>query len=356
MFNSLILDVAIGLVFVYFILSLLCSVIIEAIASISQWRASMLRQKIGELINDPVVLKNLYANPLFLGQTPSYISSRSFVLALLGSLEQHEKVQEKLKATGEKAMPLSNVKNIKELAEKLPAESDIRKALVPLLDAADGKLDKAMENMEKWYDEAMERVSGWYKRKSQKVALVLAFFVALGLNADTFQISKTLYSDQTVRSAMVNSAQDLVKKEAAPQEPKKKTPPEATTPGAAKPGAGSPGAAPPGATTPGVTTPGAGSPQPLDKKVIEGNIEILKDAFKMDMPLGWSGKDFNLLKKDGIWYWYLLNILVKLFGIALTALMVTLGSNFWFELLNRLINLRSSGKKPLTAEEEKAKT
>jgi hypothetical protein len=37
----------------------------------------------------------------------------------------------------------------------------------------------------------------------------------------------------------------------------------------------------------------------------------------------------------------------------LTALMVTLGANFWFDLLNKLTNLRSTGKKPLTAEEEK---
>jgi hypothetical protein len=34
--------------------------------------------------------------------------------------------------------------------------------------------------------------------------------------------------------------------------------------------------------------------------------------------------------------------------------MVSLGSNFWFELLNKLINMRNAGKKPLTKEEKAA--
>lgn len=43
--------------------------------------------------------------------------------------------------------------------------------------------------------------------------------------------------------------------------------------------------------------------------------------------------------------------LTKILGILFTALMVSLGSNFWFELLNKLINMRNAGKKPLTKEE-----
>lgn len=326
MFNSLILDVAIGLVFVYFILSLLCSVVIEGISSILKWRASMLRQKIGELIKDPEALKNLYANPLFLGETPSYISSRSFVLALLGSLKDHTQVKKEL--ADAPAPLLDSVENIKSLVQNLPEGNYIRTALVPLLDSAQGNLNQALDSMGQWYDEAMERVSGWYKRKSQKVALLLALIVALGLNADTFQISKTLYTDQTVRSTIVNYAQDLVPKEQVSSK---------TT---------SPGPAPVRTTAPGVSSPGAGSPPALDKTVLDKNIEILKTSFKMDLPLGWQCKDLKL----GFW-----GAIVKLFGILLTALMVTLGSNFWFELLNRLINLRNSGKKPLTVEEEKAK-
>lgn len=313
MFNSLILDVAIGLVFVYFILSLLCSVAIEVISWIFKWRASMLRQKIGDLIKDPEAVKNLYANPLFLGETPSYISSRSFVLALLGSLKDHTQVKKEL--ANAPAPLLDSVENIKSLVQNLPEESYIRTALVPLLDSAQGNLNQALDSMGQWYDEAMERVSGWYKRKSQVIGVVLAFLIALLLNANTIQISQTLYGDQTVRNAMVGAATQAVqagnpteikaKLEAVTNflEPKSPPPPEQE-------------AAPPGKL--------------------------------FTLPLGWPdlGTMFSL---DGIFNGY------HLLGIIITALMVTLGSNFWFELLNRLINLRSSGKKPLTVEEEKAK-
>jgi hypothetical protein len=48
-------------------------------------------------------------------------------------------------------------------------------------------------------------------------------------------------------------------------------------------------------------------------------------------------------------------MLIKKGIFDLMALMVTLGSNFCFNLLNQLTNLRGAGKKPIAAEEENAK-
>ena len=36
----------------------------------------------------------------------------------------------------------------------------------------------------------------------------------------------------------------------------------------------------------------------------------------------------------------------KLFGFILTAIAISLGANFWFDLLNKAINIRSSGGLP----------
>ncbi|AGZ41925.1 hypothetical protein [Actinoplanes friuliensis] len=38
--------------------------------------------------------------------------------------------------------------------------------------------------------------------------------------------------------------------------------------------------------------------------------------------------------------------LLKLLGLVLTAAAAALGAPFWFDLLNRLVNLRSTGKRP----------
>jgi hypothetical protein len=391
MLSSLILDVAIGLVFVYFILSLLCSVIVEAVASLGKWRAKMLLQGISELIfahQEPSswrknlvnqfkkstpqgtpeeqkikaanenFLKAFYRSPLFLGQTPSYISSRSFVLALLETVKNHPKEPET-----PTQLPLNSVENIKKLVEALPPECSIRNALLPLLEIAGVKLDEALKSMEKWYDEAMDRVTGWYKRNSLVIAMVVAFLVAFAVNADTFQIAKTLYSDQTVRAAVVNSAQELVKKTPAPAPPTSQ--PNTATP-----------TTPPGATIPppetGTTTtppamtapqPGGGetktssepqkkeNPTSVEEKNeispstdLQAQVKQIEQAFKLTIPLGWSEGTVWSCEKGG------LGDPVKWLGILFTAIMAVMGSNFWFDILNRLINVRNSGKKPPSTE------
>ncbi|MFQ6027733.1 MAG: hypothetical protein ACE5Q6_09600, partial [Dehalococcoidia bacterium] len=44
---------------------------------------------------------------------------------------------------------------------------------------------------------------------------------------------------------------------------------------------------------------------------------------------------------DDLWGW-----LIKLGGILFTAVAVSLGAPFWFDLLNKFVNLRSGGNKP----------
>jgi len=37
---------------------------------------------------------------------------------------------------------------------------------------------------------------------------------------------------------------------------------------------------------------------------------------------------------------------MKLVGLTLTVLALTLGAPFWFDMINKLVNIRSSGNKP----------
>jgi hypothetical protein len=98
MFGSNILDTAIGLVFIYSILSVITSSLNEMIASWTGKRSTNLAEGITELLNgDPeVTLQKLYDHPLvsslFKGkyataskatELPSYIPSRNFALAMM---------------------------------------------------------------------------------------------------------------------------------------------------------------------------------------------------------------------------------------------------------------------------------
>jgi hypothetical protein len=52
MFGSTVLDLAIGLIFTFLIISLITSTATEAISSASGWRANTLLQGIKDLLND----------------------------------------------------------------------------------------------------------------------------------------------------------------------------------------------------------------------------------------------------------------------------------------------------------------
>ena len=72
------------------------------------------------------------------------------------------------------------------------------------------------------------------------------------------------------------------------------------------------------------------------------------------LPFGrWIDADPNVenpleFPTDG-WGW-----LYKVLGILITAAAISLGAPFWFDALNKLVNLRGSGGKPATAAEARA--
>src|SRR5882724_11564214 len=94
MFNSQILDVAIGMIFVYLLLSLVCSAANEIIESLFKKRAKHLEEGLRALLQNKEMVAKVYnhslVNGLFGGEykpksrkLPSYIPSENFALALM---------------------------------------------------------------------------------------------------------------------------------------------------------------------------------------------------------------------------------------------------------------------------------
>jgi hypothetical protein len=115
-----ILDVVLGLVLVYLLLSLLCTIVNEWIAQATRLRARTLRQGIETLLNDSKfkrVTESLYRHPLIAGlkhgeRDPSYISGALFAKAFLAETER------KLAAIGNDLSPGSFLANIERIVEK----------------------------------------------------------------------------------------------------------------------------------------------------------------------------------------------------------------------------------------------
>ena len=72
-------------------------------------------------------------------------------------------------------------------------------------------------------------------------------------------------------------------------------------------------------------------------------------ALEAAIPLGWTRSEFSADKE---WYEWVLHWFFKLIGMTLTVLAIMMGAPFWFDILNKVANVRGTGKKP----DEKGKT
>jgi hypothetical protein len=185
MFNSTVLEVAIGLTFCFGALSLVVSSINEAISTLMALRARTLRDGIKELVNDPGLAKSLYEhaliNPLWVEGAsnkvlPSYIEPRHFAEAFL----------ECVQATAQNATGIEDaIKQIK--------DDQLRTLLVGMYQRAEKKVDALRDEVARWFDAGMDRLSGVYKRNAQLFSFGIALVLAIVLNVDTCRIFRTLW-------------------------------------------------------------------------------------------------------------------------------------------------------------------
>jgi len=302
LFSMPILDVAIGLSFFFLLLGLICSTANEMIAAKLKTRAKFLDQGIDRLLGGDSQLKSqLYQHPLIgalasdVQDCPSYIPAEKFATALLDIVSGKDKALTDVEALRE------GVKNI-----GTPALQTSLKALM------DSSADAAAlkKNVEEWFNDTMDRVSGWYKRNAQRNAFLLACAITLALNADTINVAQVLWTNSSVRAAVVDEA----RLRAATKYRNDAT----------------------------AGTPANVASSPL-QGLSTGEQELLGQL------TGWDPDWKNLRAAHGLAAWLAaLGLIVYNHGIGwiLTALAVSLGAPFWFDTLNQFMNIRSAGRAP----------
>jgi hypothetical protein len=290
MASSQVLEVSVGLIFIYLVVSTVCSGIKELIARALDMRAKTLETAIRNLLADPqgtitstLVQNHLIAGTVEPGTKPAYISSRNFALALFDVIAPANPGQAR------------TVQDLKNGVGNLP-DPRVRKALLGLLDSAQQDADLARERVENWYDDAMERVSGAYKRRAQLVIAALGLGLCIGLNVDSLMIIRELWNDEALRAAVAAEAQRQVEAHQATD----------NCPDKAK--------------------------DPLN--CVAASIR----AANMP-PIGWAGDGVRAFPQPSGWLW-------KVLGTLISAVAVAMGAPFWFDLLNKIVNLRLTGSPP----------
>lgn len=318
-----ILDVAIGMAFLYLLFALMCTTLNEIIANALNRRAKMLQMGLLRLLGSEDLVKTLYEHPAIASLAPlkgkalpSYIPAQRFAEALLDQL------------TG--ANPLTDLAAAETGIQGLP--QGVAQQLKALLPRSGRSPDEFHKNIQEWYDQTMDRVTGWYKRYVQKQTFVLATILVLLLNLDTTQLIQRLWSDPTLRATVVEQAKARI--EASGGTPElpivEYTEPDKTD---------------------------AGSPVPAGTATFTDSEKELLASLT-----GWATEFQRLdaqrqLRSQGeaIWLPWLGRVLKEhLLGWILTVVALSLGAPFWFDTLNRFMNLRNAGRAP-TEPRSKAK-
>ena len=174
------------------------------------------------------------------------------------------------------------VKDVVGALDKLPKDSDIRANLIALAQESADNIDAFRDRTAAWFDDMMERGAGVYKRRVQLISFAIGLVLAIGLNADTIAVAKAIWSDTALRGQLVETATEIV-----------------------------------------------------DQSGYVEDIAGVKaiNAELRPFPIGWDRQ------ADSNW-------VHKAVGWLLTALAVSLGAPFWFDLLSKFTKLRGSGGVP----------
>ena len=320
MFSSPILDLVILLSFIYFVGSLIISSINEAIAASWSLRPKQLEAALENLLFDnlwPNFLKTkLITSPHIeslmkaRGVYPSYIPAQNFVLAIIGIIGDQNYTSENL------------LKAIKTTAAFPP---QFQKILADLAVQAGSSLPDFEKSLAAFYTNAMDRTGGVYKRKIRLILFILGLIVAVGANLDTIQIAQ----DALNTKAQLSQTIDKI----VSQMPAIKSAKGAITVNYSS-----------GAITV--------SQQDTNKTAVSNSIKQVSQLAtylkeNTGIGLGYSNWDAFTnkweFKKD-----HYGNFFLALLGILLTTFALQLSSSFWFDLMNKAVNMRGAGQKPDT--------
>lgn len=271
---------------------------------------------IAKLLNKNPV-RTLYMHPIIYSlskpkQLPDRLPTEDFTVALLDLLDDAGRGKGK-GSTSEK-ITMENIKNGIEKLEKADSYAlgyRLRSLLYTAQLDAKGGAEAGMEEfrgaVSNWFDDTVARGSVWYKRRMQRIGIICGFILAIVLNADTVGLTNALWHNAMLREAVTQAAQAS-----------------------------------------------ANQGQPTGEQAQQQ----LEQMTNLGLPLGWT---FTFVDRDpatpddpralpstsGAW-------IGKIVGLLLTGFAISQGSQIWFDLMNRLLNLRSAGV-PSNAEEPKEK-
>ncbi|NEQ33417.1 MAG: hypothetical protein F6K04_20880, partial [Leptolyngbya sp. SIO4C5] len=153
------------------------------------------------------------------------------------------------------------------------------------------------QEIQAWFDRSMTRAAGVYTRNAKGVAVLIGIAIAIVLNADSLHIASRLTTDQTIRDSISVAVSQLANQ---------------------------------------------------DLQDLQQELNLVTEAVdnsleQFPLPIGRSPRVLDQqAQAEAEWFF---PVPRRILGWLITGLAISMGSSFWYNLLNRIVNVRSTGNK-----------
>ncbi len=281
-----VLEVAIGLIFVYYILGSIVSLVTRMINEMLETRAVALERYLVKVMGD-MNLGDLLNLPQIKALRP--IRYKNF-LSVFGSATEPKKIEKIPVATlvdayfdivgltGNKDL---NLLQLAELVDKLP-DSDGKKAFIGWINQGVTDIEDLRKRTTDYFSGLMDQAAATFKSNARSFVIILSIGITLLFGTDSIQLAQTLWTNAELRALAAAKAELVVAEE--------------------------------------------GSDASID--------DLVKDLSDLTIKIGWWQSVRPAATATIMdWTWF---VFLKVLGLGLTAAAVSQGSSFWYDLLKKI--------------------
>jgi len=281
-----VLEVAIGLIFVYYILGSIVSMITKSINEALETRGVALERYLKKIVGE-ANLGDLVNLPQMKALRPIRYKG---LLSVFGSATEPKKIEKIPVAmlvdayfdmaglTGNKDL---NLLQLAELVDKLP-DSEGKQAFINWINQGVTNVNDLRARTTAYFSGMMDQAASTFKANARSFVIIFSLGVTLLFGTDSIQLAKALWTNAELRALAVAKAEIVVQEQ--------------------------------------------GADASID--------DLIKELGDLTIKIGWWQTERPAVNAAALeWAWF---VVLKALGLGLTAAAVSQGSSFWYDLLKKI--------------------
>lgn len=289
---SLVLEVAVGLIVIYYILGSVVSLITQWINEFFESRGRALEQYLIKLVGDKKIgdLKNL---PQLQSLRPIRFKGP---LSVFGSVTEPKMIEKIPVATlvdayfdlaGLTAKKEMELLELAELVDRLP-DSEGKQAFITWINQGVTSIAELRVRATSYFTGILEQAAATFRARARSFVIILSIGITILFGTDTIQLARNLWTNAELRAIAAAQANAVVAREGASADLS----------------------------------------------------DLIDDLSQYSIKIGWwQTQQFPEGNNVGDWALF---IFLKMLGLGVTAAAVSQGSSFWYDLLKKLTSPTSS--------------